>query len=128
MPTASAKLTIKLDPKRLFMAHQRALTLAAIFAVMSLFTSQASALFGPSNYSECVLDNLSSGVSIQAVVFLEAECRKQFPTASTSLLTPDSIQECYNKHQDLASSSAVAKAIYRACDDYNYRPSQIPAR
>ncbi|MFT4998702.1 MAG: hypothetical protein ACI8RO_002057, partial [Flavobacteriales bacterium] len=41
---------------------------------------------------------------------------------------PDSIQECYNKHQDLASSSAVAKAIYRACDDYNYRPSQIPAR
>lgn len=110
------------------MARQRALVLATTFAVISLFTSQASALFGPSNYSECVLDNLSTGVSAQGVVYLEAECRKLFPAASTSFFTPDSIQECYNKYKDLASSRAVAKAIYRACDDYNYRPSQIPAR
>ncbi|MFQ3323532.1 MAG: hypothetical protein ACI90U_001355 [Pseudomonadales bacterium] len=67
------------------MAHQRALVLATTFAVMSLFTSQASALFGPSNYSECVLDNLSTGVSAQGVVYLEAECRKLFPRSINQL-------------------------------------------
>jgi hypothetical protein len=110
------------------MAYRKVLTVATTFVLASFCASQANALFGPSNYSECVLDNLSTEVSAQAVVYLEAECRKAYPEASTSFFTPDSMQECYEKHKGLASSRVVAKAIYRACNDYNYLPSQIPSR
>ena len=110
------------------MAYRKVLTVATTFVLISLCTSQANALFGPSNYAECVLDNLSAEVSAKAVVYLEAECRKAYPAASTSFFTPDSMQQCYEEHKDLASSRVVAKAIYRACNDYNYLPSQIPTR
>jgi hypothetical protein len=107
------------------MAYRRTITVATTFVLASFCASQANALFGPSNYSECVLDNLSAEVSAKAVVYLEAECRKTYPEASTSFFTPESMQQCYDENKDLASSRVVAKAIYRACNDYNYRPSQV---
>ena len=109
------------------MAHLRVLTLATTFALFGLCASQANAFFGPSNYSECVLDNLNLSVAPEAAIYIQTECRQVFPQASTSFFTPDSMQKCYDKHKALASSRAVAKAIYEACNDYNYRPSQIPA-
>jgi hypothetical protein len=108
------------------MVHLKVLALATTFTLISLCTNQANALFGPSNYSECVLDNLNFSVSPEAAVFIQSECRQAFPQPSTSFFTPDSMQQCYEKHKNLASSRAVAKAIYEACNDYNYRPSQIP--
>jgi hypothetical protein len=109
------------------MAYRRVLTLATTFAAISLCASQANALFGPSNYSECVLDNLNPSVAPQAAVHIQTECRQAFPQTSTSFFTPDSMQRCYDKHKHLASSRAVAEVIYEACNDYNYRPSQLPS-
>lgn len=108
------------------MTHIRVLTLATTFALVCLSTNQTNAFFGPSNYSECVLENLNPTVAPEAALSIQTECRQAFPQPSASFFTPDSMQQCYEKHKNLASSRAVAKAIYKACNDYNYRPSQIP--
>jgi hypothetical protein len=104
------------------------LSLIVIPLVTLVYASNSAALFGPSSYKECVLENINVKLPARAVVDLEIKCRTAFPDKSTSFFTPDTAAQCYEKHKQLASSRVAAKAIYRACNDHNYRRSQIPSK
>lgn len=55
--------------------------------------STSAGFFGPSNYDECVLDNMKGVTSDQAARAIQAACRKKFPIEKEDLSKYDSITE-----------------------------------
>ena len=99
------------------------LTTLSIALYCLAFTPSSLALFGPSNYAECIFANVNQNISARGITHIETECRERFPEPSTSFFSADETKVCYNKHQDLVNNRFAAKAIWKACNDYHQRPT-----
>ena len=103
------------------------LALMIVFVGLS-YSPTSSAWFGPDNYAECIFAEVNPTIPPRGIAHIETQCRQRFPEPSNTLFAADTTQTCYNKHQALASSPAAAKAIWKACHDYQPRPTSAPVQ
>ena len=86
-----------------------------------LWTSSAfSGILGPSNYWECILDEMQAVKNDPAAIEVIIKCRKDFPSSSNTEKNPSIIGaktagECVRKYGKEVSSPMGAKHVQAAC-------------
>lgn len=94
---------------------------ASVFLILAAAPFIADAgFFGPSNYHECILDEMPGTKNNIVAREIRRKCSKDFPsqgaiTKKSSLFGVDTAGECIIKYGEDVSSKHAASSIRRAC-------------
>jgi len=81
-------------------------------------------MFGPSNFWECILDEMPGVKNDAVAIAIQGKCRKKFPTTAnyiteikkkSSVFGPKTANECVIKYAENVSSQRGAGLIRSAC-------------
>lgn len=86
-------------------------------ALITFAGSASAGWFGPSNYEECILDNMKGVTSNAAAIAIASACRSQFPEPPPPPPTPEELakqkkrnEECWRKYdKDVAEYERTKK-------------------